>query len=93
MNVHSAITIIWTALSVLAAPASAQGLTDYRPRQRVSGVIRSRGSNQMAMLMQRWEKGFRKYHPDVYFVDTLKGSAAGIYGLEVRTAHPPCAPG
>jgi len=40
----------------------------------------------MAALMHRWEKGFRKYHPDIYFVDSLKGSASGIYGLEVRTA-------
>jgi phosphate transport system substrate-binding protein len=61
-------------------------LADYRPRHKVSGVIRSRGSNQMATLMKRWESGFRKYHPEVYFADTLKGSASGIYGLEMRTA-------
>ena len=74
------------ALWALAAAPIKQGLDDYRPQHRVSGVIRSRGSNQMAALMKRWEAGFRKYHPEICFLDRLKGSASGIYGLEVRTA-------
>ena len=71
------------------ASAAAQGLSslpDYRPDQQVSGVLRSRGNDQMTALMKRWENGFRKYQPGIQFADTLKGSASGMYGLEMRTA-------
>jgi len=74
---------------VLSTNTSAQDLSalpDYRPDQLVSGVLRSRGNDQMATLMKRWEKGFKKYQPDIQFVDTLAGSASGMYGLEMRTA-------
>lgn len=69
-----------------AAAQDLSSLADYRPQQQVSGVLRSRGNDQMASLMKRWEAGFRNYHPDIQFADTLKGSASGIYGLEMRTA-------
>jgi phosphate transport system substrate-binding protein len=75
-----------TALPCCAIAQDASALSDYRPAQQISGVIRSRGSDQMAGLMKRWEQGFRKYHPDVQFADALKGSASGMYGLEMRTA-------
>src|SRR6202163_4512045 len=71
------------------AGAVAQGLSsppDYRPDQQVSGVRRSRSNDQMTALMKQWEKGFRKCQPGIQFSDTLKGSASGIYGLEMRTA-------
>src|SRR6202171_3213566 len=71
------------------AGAVAQGLSslpDYRPDLQVSGVLRSRGNDQMTALMKQWEKGFRKYQPDIQCADTLKGSASGMYGLEMRTA-------
>ena len=61
-------------------------LPDYVPHEHVSGTIRSSGNDQMAGLMKRWERAFMKYQPDVRFVDTLKGTASGIYGLEMRTA-------
>jgi phosphate transport system substrate-binding protein len=76
-------------VAAFAAGATAQDLSslpDYRPDQRVSGVLRSRGNDQMAALMKQWEKGFRKYHPGIQFADTLVGSASGMYGLEMRTA-------
>lgn len=81
------------AAFALAATAALDGhaqnlsaLPDYAPQQRVSGTIRSSGNDQMAGLMKRWERAFMKYHADVRFADTLKGTAAGIYGLEMRTA-------
>jgi phosphate transport system substrate-binding protein len=82
---------ITALMLVVGLPCGAAGpdvsaLPDYRPGQKVSGVIRSRGSDQMAGLMKRWEAGFRTYHPDVRFADTLRGSASGMYGLEMRTA-------
>src|SRR5438477_7371857 len=71
------------------ASAAAQGLSslpDYRPDQQVSGVLRSRGNDQMTALMKRWENGFRKYQPVIQFADTLNGTASGMYGLEMHTA-------
>jgi phosphate transport system substrate-binding protein len=68
------------ALLVLAA------LSDYHPGRRVSGTIRFSGDDQMAAVLRLWEKGFRRYHPDVRFERWLKGTASGIYGLEMRTA-------
>jgi phosphate transport system substrate-binding protein len=61
-------------------------LPEYQPSTRITGVIRSWGSNHMAGLMQRWEEGFRRYHPDAYFVDTLKGTASAQFGLHVNAA-------
>lgn len=61
-------------------------LPEYRPRQQVSGVIRSWGSVQMTGLMKNWEAGFRKYQPKVFFEDTLKGTATAQFGLQVNIA-------
>src|SRR3984893_10615256 len=84
-------TIIAGLLLAVTLPASAvaeglSSLPDYRPDQQVSGLLRSRGNDQMTALMKQWEKGFRKYQPDIRFDDTLRGSASGMYGLEMRTA-------
>jgi len=70
----------------LAAARDVSGLPDYQPRQQISGLIRSAGNEQMGTLMKYWQEGFRKYHPEARFVDSLKGTASGIYGLEMRTA-------
>ena len=69
-----------------AAAQDLSALPEYRPAQQVSGVLRSRGNDQMSSLMKQWEKGFRKYQPGIRFADTLVGSASGMYGLEMRTA-------
>ena len=61
-------------------------MPEYRPQQEVSGVIRSWGSRQMGNLMKRWEAGFRNYQPQVYFEDTLKGTATAQFGLQVNIA-------
>ena len=77
-------------LVLLAATAShARDLSDlpsYRAQFQVTGMLRSRGNEHMSALMQRWEQGFKRYHPGVQFEDTLKGSSSGMYGLEMRTA-------
>src|SRR5437660_5075798 len=75
-----------TTLALANVALATQELSDYHPEQQVSGVIRSRGADAMTPLMKRWERGFRKFHPEIRFEDTLKGSASGIYGLEMRTA-------
>ena len=76
-------------LALIAGSASAQDLStlpEYRPEAEVSGVIRSWGSEHMGALMKLWEAGFRKYHPNVYFEDTLKGTASAQFGLHVNVA-------
>ena len=59
-------------------------LPAYRPEGQASGTIRMWGSNYIAdsPLMQYWEEGFHKYHPDIQF-DTrnLKSSFLGSAGL------------
>lgn len=74
------------ALSPCPYLRAADTLPDYHPRGEVVGIIRSRGSDKMARLMQLWEEGFQKFHPQARFADRLKGSASGMYGLEMRTA-------
>ncbi len=73
---------------VLALPVAAQEpLPAYAPTQKLSGgTLRVSGSDQIAALLKRWERGFRRYHPDVRFEEWLKGSGSGMYGLEMRTA-------
>ncbi len=77
------------AASVVLLTAGAQaadGLPDYQPRMNVTGVLRSCGNPQMAALLQRWQAGFKHFHPDVQFTDDLKSSASGMYNLDMRTA-------
>ena len=71
-----------TCVSLAASPS----LPEYKPESRVSGVIRSWGSNRMATLMKYWQQGFRKYQPNVSFVDTLKGTASAQFGLHMNVA-------
>jgi phosphate transport system substrate-binding protein len=70
----------------LALAQDLSGLPDYQPHQQISGLIRSAGADQMGTLVKYWQEGFRKYHPEARFADSLKGTASGIYGLEMRTA-------
>ena len=71
-------------LAALASGMSAPdppALPEYRPGQKISGVLRSWGNPHMASVMKNWEDGFRRYHPDVFFADNLKSTATGIFGL------------
>jgi len=61
-------------------------LPEYQPAHKMSGVLRCRGSDQMATLMQYWERGFRRRHPEVSFEDTLRGNASAMIGLEESVA-------
>src|SRR6266850_8023243 len=75
-----------TLITALVLAIGLQGLPDYRPIQKQSGTLRSRGNDQMASLMKRWQKGFHRHHPDLRFADALEGTGSGIHGLEMRTA-------
>lgn len=78
-----------TLFAAIAWPAGAQEsstLPEYRPEQPVSGVIRSWGNPHMAGLLKHWETGFKKFHPDVFFSDSLKGTASATYGFAENVA-------
>ncbi len=75
-----------SVLLVLLPLLGAAELPDYQPQLSVTGVLRSCGNPQMSALLQRWQAGFRRYHPQVQFADDLKSSASGMYGLDMRTA-------
>jgi phosphate transport system substrate-binding protein len=81
----------WLSVAVAFSPGivcarRAAALPEYRPEKKVSGVIRSWGSNHMGTLMRNWEEGFRKYHPNVWFEDSLKGTASAQFGLHENVA-------
>ena len=56
-------------------------LPEYKPSAKLAGVIRNWGSDQMGPLMKRWEEGFHRYQPGIYFSDNLKGTATAQFGL------------
>ena len=67
------------AVSVLAKESTA--LPDYRPEQQVTGVLRVWGNEHMSGLLQKWEDGFRRQQPGIFFDDRLKGTASAPFGL------------
>lgn len=85
-NAASAVLLAGLGVTTLMHADERAVLPDYRPVDRVSGVIRSWGNNEMGPLMRRWEAGFHRYQPDVYFDDTLKGTASAQFGLDTNMA-------
>jgi phosphate transport system substrate-binding protein len=73
-------------LAHITSAQDASTLPEYRPEQKVSGIIRSWGNPHMAALMKNWEAGFRRFQPDIYFSDNLKSTVTGIFGLNEWTA-------
>jgi phosphate transport system substrate-binding protein len=84
LRLHPALFALLAAVSLPAAENSA--LPEYQPGRKVSGVIRTWGSPHMAGMLQRWQTGFRRYHPDVCFSDNLKSTGMAIAGLSEWTA-------
>ncbi|MDD3180519.1 MAG: substrate-binding domain-containing protein [Opitutaceae bacterium] len=58
------------------------GLPDYRPEQKVAGILRAWGDNNMGTLMKLWQEGFQKYHPEIRYADVLKGNNSAMFGLQ-----------
>ncbi len=68
------------ALSLAASHLYAQSPAPYQPRQKVAGVIRNYG-NGYAGVLKKWEEGFRQFHPEVTFQDTLPTSDVAFPAL------------
>ena len=83
--------ILRVALLVSAlVPVFAQDSTtlpDYRPAQKVSGILRSWGNPHMGGLLKLWQAGFKKFHPEIAFDDFLKGTASATYGFAENVAE------
>lgn len=73
-------------LAITSGASFAAELPLYTPQAQVTGVLRASGNDQMAALLNAWQAGFKRHHPAVQFADALTGSAAGIYGLDLRKA-------
>ncbi len=82
----SRLALYLTAGLLVAGFAPASPLPEYRPAEKVSGVIRTWGSPHLAGLLRRWQAGFQRHHPGVAFADNLKSSAMAISGLSEWTA-------
>ncbi len=67
--------------TALASAEDLSSLPDYKPSQQVSGALRSWGNDRMGGLMKRWEEGFRRQQPGIFFTDNLKGTASAPFGL------------
>lgn len=53
----------------------------FIPMQIEGGVIRSWGNDAMGGVMTALQDGFRRYHPEVSFQNTLYGSGTGMAGI------------
>jgi phosphate transport system substrate-binding protein len=76
-------TILVALISLTFACGYAQNLDSlpkYKLEQKVSGIIRIFGSDLSGMV-QIWEEGFRKFHPDARFEDKFPSSDAATAGL------------
>src|ERR1035437_2893326 len=62
------------------AVADPDELPPYKAEQAVSGVIRNFGFG-LGGVLQLWEEGFRKFHPNVRFEDHLPTSDAAFPAL------------
>src|ERR1700687_683820 len=75
--------VVLTVLAFAGPCAFSQdlgSLPQYKPEQKISGVIRNFGT-PLAGLVQVWEDGFRKYHPEARFEDNFPTSEGGIAAL------------
>lgn len=84
----------WSALVLAHMLMSASALaTDggtslpaYVPGEKVSGVVRVWGTPQMKEVLESWQQEFRRHHPQVWFTNTLKGSASAQFSLHMGQA-------
>jgi phosphate transport system substrate-binding protein len=68
---------------LIAAPAAALDVVPppHQARKEISGVVRVWGNAAMRPMLERWQQGFRRAHPEVRFENRLTGSDVGMAGL------------
>ena len=87
MSARVGVRVVLGAVWVLAACGVARPQSPaYVPAQAATGTIRSWGDDAMAGTMKAWEDGFGKYHPEIRFEDTLRGTATSMAGVITGTS-------
>ncbi len=66
---------------LIASSACAQVSAPFEPHAVSAGTLRIWGDRYMASVVQRWEDGFRRYHPEVSFETQLMGTDTAMPGL------------
>src|SRR5260370_26134979 len=80
-------TLALTGTAITSAGAQNQALLPKcKPEQKESGTIRRWGNGDMAKVMKYWEAGLRRYHPEILFADTLKGTETAQAALYTDVA-------
>lgn len=79
--------VLFAGASTFAQVALDPALPDYKPRQGVSGNIKSVGSDTMNNLMTLWGEGFRKFYPNVQIEIEGKGSSTAPPALIAGTSQ------
>jgi len=75
----------WAAPSALASDFDLSKLPDYRPDERVQGIIRIWGNDQLE-LVHAWEEAFKKLHYESRFDDYLLTTPVAFSGLAAGNA-------
>lgn len=80
-------TLFLLLLSATRSPSQQiSSLGSFRPGVPTPGTIRCWGSPQMAPLLSTWEEGFRRFHPEITFVNNLKSTVSAIAGVYTGVA-------
>ncbi len=79
------VSLVLTGTAWSAGVTVDPNLPEYRPARRVSGKIKSIGSDTMNNLMALWSEGFRSFHPDVEVEVEGKGSSTAPPALVAGT--------
>ncbi len=74
---------------LVASPCFAQKVTKaerYQPAQTISETIRIWGDEYMSGVVESWEQGFQKFHPQVKFETKLMGTATAMPSIYTGVA-------
>jgi phosphate transport system substrate-binding protein len=85
LSLISASLVIGCAVAQAASSTKLDELSPYAPQQKVSGTIRSYGF-ALGGVLEKWQAGFRKIHPEVRFENTLPTSDAAFPALVTRVS-------
>ncbi len=79
-------SLLCAALALASAAGLAAGLAPYSPLAKVQGDIRIWGSPEDTSLVNFWEAGFRKFHPQAHVVASLHGPESAMAGIYTDVA-------
>ena len=76
----------WLSMALAAAAQTPRDLPRFQPQPMAGGVVRVMGNSHMQTLMEFWEAGFHRFHPDAIFQTRYLGTANAIAGLYLETS-------